>query len=195
MLARSYAGWGLEAKERNFVCRQHAKEDLAEDLLRPDTAKVTAAAVYGSFTVITQNEHLLQRNLKRKLQIAKPEGFRLQIGLFQGFAVDGDNSVLTDVNRVPSKGNDTLDDQLVVVVKGTDFSGFKLGSLVGDENFTGVEVRLHGGARHPEHRQEDDRHQNRKSRNHYNSAYGALQRLVETPLGFDALHLLLHFIR
>ena len=177
------------------IYRQHAKEDLAEDFLRPDAAEVCAAAVYGSFTVVAQNEHLLQRDLKGELQIAQPEGFRLQIGLFQGFAVDGDDSVLADIHRVSSKGNDTLDNQLVVVVKGTDFSGFKLGSLVGDENFTGVEVRLHGGARHPEHRQEDGRHQNRQSCHHNDRAQGTLESLIEAPPGFDALHLLLHFIQ
>ena len=136
------------------IYRQHAKEDLAEDFLRPDAAEVCAAAVNGGLTVITQNKHLLQWNLKGKLQIAEAESPALQVRLVQGFAVDGDDSVLADINRVPSKGNDTLDNQLVVVVKGTDIAGVELRGLVGDENFTRIEVRLHGGACHLENRQE-----------------------------------------
>ena len=141
----------------DFVCRHHAKEDFAENLFRPDTAEIAAAAIYRGFTVITQDKDLLQRDLKGEFQITEAQGFGLQIGLIQGFAVDGDNSVLTDVNRVPSKGYDTLNNQLVVVVKGTYFAGVKLRGLIGDENFTGVETGLHGGARHLENREEQGR--------------------------------------
>lgn len=126
MLDRGYAGKGLKAVEMDSVCRQDTKEDFTEDFLRPDAAEVCAAAVHRGFTVITQNKHLLQWNLKGELQIAEAESPALQVRLVQGFAVDGDDSVLADIHRVSSKGNDTLDNQLVVVVKGTDIAGVEL---------------------------------------------------------------------
>ena len=93
MLDRGYAGKGLKAIEMDFVYRQDTKEDFTEDFLRPDAAEVCAAAVHRGFTVISQNKHLLQRHLKGEFQITEAQGFGLQIGLIQGFAVLDDLAV------------------------------------------------------------------------------------------------------
>lgn len=133
---------------------------MADDLLLVDAADGGVAGVNGDFAVVAHDEDLAVGHLEGKLDVGLAVGLRFsQVGLVDHFLVDVDVALLVDVDPFPAARNDTLDEDIVVVVKGHDLAGVHPAALDGEDDVAVVQGAVHGLAVDVQDGQEEDGNQ------------------------------------
>lgn len=144
-----------------------AEDDVADDLLAVDTADGGVAGVNGDFAVVAHDEDLALGNLIRELDVGLAVGLgSVEVELLDALLVHKDVALLVDVHPFAAVGDDALDQDIVVVVKGHDLAGIHPAALDGEDDVPVVEGAVHGLAVDVEDGQKEDSDQdsNRRDR-------------------------------
>ena len=165
-----------------FVKRPDAEDDVADDLVLVDAADGSVAGIDGNLAVVPHDEYLALGHLVGEFDVGLSVGLGLmQVGLVDHFLVDVDVSVLIDVDPFAAAGDDALDQDIVVVVKGDDLACTHVPVLDGEDDVSVVEGAVHGLSVNMEDRQEEDGDQDGDGGDRDQAEDGAAEGPVEAP--------------
>lgn len=165
-----------------FVQGPDAEDDVADDLVLVDAADGGVAGVDGDLAVVPHDEDLALGDLVGEFDVGNSVGLGLvQVGLVDHFLVDVDVPVLVDVDPFAAAGDDALDQDIVVIVKGDDLAGTHVPALDGEDDVSVVEGAVHGLSVNVEDRQEEDGDQDGDGGDRDQAEDGAAEGPVEAP--------------
>ena len=164
-------------------------EYAAHNLFFKHAAHGAAAAVHGGGAVVAHDEHPAIRNLVGQLDVTLAKGLLVHIGFVQQLAVDIHIALLVQVNPLAFEGNDTLDEDFVIIIETDDVPPVEGHFLNRDNDVPLEQGRRHGGAIDAEHRQQQRGHQNRNRRHrkqdiHRAANHTAVPLAIAHPLQF-----------